>query len=120
VANIDDPFHFSTVTRQTLEHVHQAVDTYFEVLKETVSAMPSGGTGIGERMKEEGVQNITAVQELVKRLSEAKDFQEALAIQTAFIHSQLNVFARRAATISEESTKAAQETVVKFSKPPAG
>ena len=39
-------------------------------------------------MKEEGVENITAVQALVKRLSEAKDFQEALAVQTAFIHSQ--------------------------------
>jgi hypothetical protein len=36
-------------------------------------------------MKGEGVENITAVQALVKRLSEAKDFQEALAVQTAFI-----------------------------------
>jgi hypothetical protein len=43
------------------------------------------GTQIGERMKGEGVENITAVQALVKRLSEAKDFQEALAVQTAFI-----------------------------------
>jgi hypothetical protein len=46
-------------------------------------------------MKEEGVENITAVQALVKRSSEAKDFQKVVAVQTAFIHSQLNVFAKR-------------------------
>jgi hypothetical protein len=34
--------------------------------------------------------NITAFQELVKRLSTAGSFEEALRIQTAFMHSQLN------------------------------
>jgi uncharacterized protein HemX len=98
VANDADPFEFNAVTRQALEQAHHAVDAYFDILKEIVSALPSGGTEIGERMKGEGVENITAVQALVKRLSEAKDFQEALAVQTAFIHSQLNVFAKRAAS----------------------
>jgi hypothetical protein len=53
-------------------------------------------------------------------LSEAKDFQEALAVQTAFIHSQLNVFAKRAVSISDASTSTAQDVVKKISKPPAG
>ena len=70
-------------------------------------------------MKEEGVENITAVQALVKRC-EAKDFQEALAVQTAFIHSQLNVFAKRAVSISDASTSTAKDVVKKISKPPAG
>jgi hypothetical protein len=110
VANKADLFEFNPVTRQALEQAHQAVDAYFDILKEMVSAFPSGGTQIGERMKDEGVENITAVQALVKRLSEAKDFQEALAVQTAFIHSQLNVFAKRAENVSVASTSAAHKT----------
>jgi hypothetical protein len=120
VVNKVNLFEFNPVTRQALEQAHHAVDAYFDILKEVVSAFPSGGTQIGERMKEEGVENITAVQALVKRLSEAKDFQEALAVQTAFIHSQLNVFAKRAASISDASTSVAQDVVKKISKPPAG
>jgi hypothetical protein len=51
--------------------------------------LPSGGTELGERLKDQGVENINALQEVVKRLSQAESFEEALRIQTAFIHSQL-------------------------------
>jgi hypothetical protein len=119
VANKPDLFAFNPVTRHALEQAHHAVDAYFDILKEMVSAFPSGGTQIGERMKEEGVENITAVQALVKRLSEAKDFQEALAVQTAFIHSQLNVFAKRVESVSEAPTSAAQDTTKKISRSPS-
>ncbi len=118
MANKADLFEFNPVTRQALEQAHHAVDAYFDILKEMVSAFPSGGTQIGERMKEEGVENITAVQALVKRLSEAKDFQEALAVQTAFIHSQLNVFAKRVVNVSEVPVSAPQDTTKKISKSP--
>jgi hypothetical protein len=120
VADKADPFDVNAISRQALEQAHHAVDAYFDVLKEVVSAFPAGGTEIGKRMKEEGIENITAVQALVKRLSEAKDFQEALAIQTAFIHSQLNVFAKRASSISETSASAAKDAVRNLTKPPAG
>jgi len=56
-----------------------------------VSALPLGGTEIGETLKEDGVENLTAVQEVLKRLSQAGSFEEALRIQTTFVHSQLNV-----------------------------
>ena len=120
MADKADPFDVNAISRQALEQAHHAVDAYFDVLKEVVSAFPAGGTEIGKRMKEEGIENITAVQALVKRLSEAKDFQEALAIQTAFIHSQLNVFAKRASSISETSASAAKDAVRNLTKPPAG
>jgi hypothetical protein len=50
-----------------------------------------GGPEIGETLKEDGVENLTAVQEVLKRLSQAGSFEEALRIQTTFVHSQLNV-----------------------------
>ena len=85
----------------------EALDTYFDFLKKTVSSFPSGGTDLGEKLKDQGVQNITAVHELVKRLSQAKDFEEALRIQTAFMHSQLNALGKQAASLGEAYTKEA-------------
>jgi hypothetical protein len=90
-----DPLGFSETTKQALEQAHQALDTYFDFLKNSVSAFPSFGTDLGERMKEQGVENIAAFQELVKRLSNASSFEEALRVQTAFMHSQLNVLGKQ-------------------------
>ena len=73
-------------SKQAMAQAHEGLDTYFDFLKKTVSSFPSGGTDLGEKLKDQGVQNITAMHELVKRLSQAKDFEEALRIQTAFMH----------------------------------
>jgi hypothetical protein len=54
--------------------------------------------------------------ELVKRLSQAKDFEEALRIQTAFMHSQLNVLGKQAARLGEAYKKTAADAVNKTSK----
>jgi hypothetical protein len=63
--------------------------------------LPSGGTELGERLKDQGVENINALQEVVKRLSQAESFEEALRIQTAFIHSQLNLLGKQATRLGE-------------------
>jgi hypothetical protein len=83
----NDPFGLGETTRQALEQTHQAMDTYFDFLKKSVSSLPSGGTEIGEKWKDESLLNIAAFQELVKRLSTATSVEEALRIQTAFMHS---------------------------------
>jgi hypothetical protein len=100
-------FELNTAAKQAMEQAHQAVDTYFYFLKKSVSSFPSGGTDLGEKLKDQGVQNITAVHELVKRLSLAKDFEEVLRIQTAFMHSQLNALGKQAASLGEAYTKEA-------------
>ena len=92
-------------SKQAMAQAHQALDTYFDFL--TVSSFPSGGTDLGEKLKDQSVQNITAMHELVKRLSQAKDFEEALRIQTAFMHSQLNALGKQAASLGEAYTKEA-------------
>ncbi len=103
-------------SKQAMAQAHEALDTYFDFLKKSVSSFPSGGTDLGEKLKDQGVQNITAVHELVKRLSQAKDFEEALRIQTAFMHSQLNALGKQAASLGEAYTKAAADAVNKTSK----
>ena len=99
-----DPFGFSEGAKTALEQTHQAMDTYFDFLKKSISAFPSGGTEIADKWKEESLLNITAFQELVKRLSTAGSFEEALRIQTAFMHSQLNRLGRQTTSIGAAYT----------------
>ena len=98
-------------SKQVMEQAHEALDNYFDFLKKSVSSLPSGGTHLGGKLKDQGVQNVTAVQELVKRLSQAKDFEEVLRIQTAFMHSQLNALGKQAASFGEACTKEAASGV---------
>ena len=107
MAKDTDPFELNAAAKQAMEQAHQAIDTYFDFLKKSVSSFPSGGTDLGEKLKDQSVQYITAVHELVKRLSQAKDFEEVLRIQTAFMHSQLNALGKQAASLGEAYTKEA-------------
>ena len=75
-----DRFGFTEGAKVALEQTHQAMDTYFDFLKKSISAFPSGGTEFGDRWKEESLLNLTAFQELAKRLSMASSFEELLRI----------------------------------------
>jgi hypothetical protein len=104
------------LNEQTMAQLHQAVDTYFDFLRKSVSSFPSGGTELGEKLKDQGVRNIAAVHELVKKLSQVKDFEEALRIQAEFMRSQFNAFGAQATSLGEAYTKAASDAVNKASK----
>lgn len=62
-----------------------AVDQYFEFLKKNLASFPTGGTDFGETLKAYSQKNITSVRGFLKSLSEAKDFQDVVRIQTEFI-----------------------------------
>jgi len=87
MAKDTDPFELNAAAKQAMEQAHQAVDTYFDFLKKSVSSFPSGGTDLGEKLKDQSLQNITAVHELVKRLSQARilkkrfEFRQHLCIR---------------------------------------
>ena len=60
--------------------------------------------------------NVTAFQELVKRLSEASSFEEALRIQAAFMHSQLNRLGKQTTNFGAAYTKPVATAEVKKPK----
>ena len=41
----------SAFAEQTMEQARTAIDTYFDYLKKAVSSAPSGGTELGEKLK---------------------------------------------------------------------
>jgi hypothetical protein len=91
---------------QAKEQALGAVDTYFDFLKKTISSCPSGGTDLGEKVKIYTEKNIAATHEFIKQLSQAKDFQDAVRIQTQFMQAQLEEFGEQTKSVGEAATGA--------------
>ena len=66
--------------KQTLEQAHLALDAYFEFLKKSVSSFPSGGTELGEKLRDQGVEHINALQEVVKKQRTFKKLFEYIPV----------------------------------------
>jgi len=112
-------------TKQATDRMKQAVeetkgqalgaaDTYFDFLNKTISSFPSGGTEFGEKLKSFAEKNVAATHQFIQQLSQAKDFQDVLRIQTEFMHAQMQAFGEQTTTILEAFTKSAASAV----KPP--
>jgi hypothetical protein len=77
----------SAFANQGMAQARNAVDTYFDFLKTAVSSTPSGGTEFGERLKSYAEANLATTHEFVRQLSQAKDLNEMVRIQTEFMQS---------------------------------
>jgi hypothetical protein len=67
---------------QTVKQTEGAMDNYFNLLQQTMSAIPWGNTDFGEKLKSFTEQNIAAAHDLIQKLSQARDFQDIIKIQT--------------------------------------
>jgi phasin family protein len=73
-----------------------------------------GSNDLTEKMKTYTARNISASADCMHKLSQAKDFQEAIRIQTDFVQAQLNSFAEQARSLGEAYTKAATDATKPF------
>jgi hypothetical protein len=97
--------------KQAVEQTHGALDGYFSFMKTAISSFPSGGTEFGEKLKSYAEQNITAAQEFSVKLSQARDFQDIIRIQTEFMQAQFKAFGEQTKTLSDAITNAAVGSV---------
>ena len=109
-------------TKQATDRMKQAVeetkgqalgaaDTYFDFLNKTISSFPSGGTEFCEKLKSFAEKNVAATHQFIRQLSQAKDFQDVLRIQTEFMQTQMQAFAEQATSLAEAFTKTAASEV---------
>ena len=75
--------------------------------------MSFGRDAVGRKLKDQVTEHITAVHELVQKLSQAKDFEEALRIQNEFMHTQLGAFGEQATSLAEACPKVAADAAKK-------
>ncbi len=99
----------SSMTKAGMEQVREGMNAYFDFLKQAISAYPSGGTNFGEKLKSHAEQNVTATQEYIKKLSEAKTVQDAFRIQTEFVQSQFTAIGEQAKDLADAYSKAATD-----------
>jgi len=96
---------------ETKEQALGAADTYFDFLNKTISSFPSQATEFGERLKSFAEKNVAATHQFIQQLSQAKDFQDVLRIQTEFMQTQMQAFAEQATSLIESFTKTATSEV---------
>jgi len=102
------------VAAKTFAQTRGAADDYFNLMQKAFSFYPMGGTELAEKMKSYTEQNISAAEDFVRKLSQAKDFQDIIRIQTEYMQTQFSICAEQTRGLTEAFTKAATSAV----KPP--
>jgi hypothetical protein len=93
------------------EEARKAVNKYFDFLQKTVSSYPLGDTELGGKAKNCAEKNITIARDYMHKLTQAKNFLEAVPIHTEFVQSQLGSFGEQVKSLGEIYTKAAAEVL---------
>jgi hypothetical protein len=95
------------IVEQMTKQTQGAMENYFGCLQKTMSALPWSNTNLDRILLSYATQNVTATFAFVRKLSQAKNFQDIIKIQTEFMNAQLNSFNDQARIIGEIYTKAA-------------
>ena len=106
-----EPFEsLSQTAEQITEQTKGAMENYFNWLRNAMSALPWRNTNLNRILLSNATQNVTATFAFVQKLSQAKNFQDVVKIQTEFMNAQLNSFNEQAKIIGEIYTNAAAAT----------
>ncbi len=103
----------SGFAEQTMKQAQTAIDVYFDYLKNALSATPSGGTEFGEKLKSYAEANLATTHEFVRQLSQVKDFQGMVRVQTEFVQSLVNAMGDQTKDLTEAFAKAASDIAKK-------
>jgi hypothetical protein len=107
------------IAQQTAEQMTKqtqgAVENYFGWLQGTMSTFPWSNTNLNRILLSNVTQNVTATFALVQKLSQARNFQEVIKIQTEFMETQMDLFNEQAKILSEIYAKAAKDAMERSS-----
>jgi hypothetical protein len=92
---------------QIEERTKHAMETYFSWLQNAMSAFPWSNTNLNRILLSNATQNVTATFAFMHKLSQAKNLEEVVKIQTEFMNAQLGSLNDQAKVIGEIYTRAA-------------
>ena len=95
---------------QTAEQITKQTQDYFGWLQKTMS-VPWSHTNLNRILLNQATQSVTATFAFVQRLSQAKDFQDIVKIQTEFMATQMRSFNEQAKILGEIYSKAAADAM---------
>ena len=96
----------STVAGQTMEKARGAMENYLDFFQKSMSASPWASTEINKKVTDYAQQNVDTAFGFAQKLTQAKDLQDLVCIQTEFFQTQLKSLTEQAKDLSETATKA--------------
>jgi hypothetical protein len=93
---------------QITERTKHAMENYFSWLQNAMSGAPWSNIDLNKKLLSHATENVTAAVGLVQKLSQAKNLEEVVTIQTEFMSKQLDSFKEQTKAMVEICTKAAQ------------
>ena len=98
----------SDVMAQSFEQTSKAMHSYLDLLQKNIKASSVGlDPDLNKKMKSYTEKNIAAAFEFSQKLTQAKDFQDFLRIQTEFVEAQWKAFNEQTKDFGETMTKGA-------------
>jgi len=110
-----EPFKSLTeIAQQTAEQMTEqtegAMETYFNWCQKAVSTSPWGNKELNEKLINYAAENTAAAFGVVQKLSQAKNWQDAVEIQSEFMATRLSSLNEQAKTIREMCAKTIEAT----------
>jgi len=97
----------SAMAGQTMEQARGAMENYLDFFQKSMSASPWAGTELSKKMTDYAQQNVATAFGFAQKLTQAKDLQDLVRIQTEFLQTQMKSLTEQAKDLSETATKAA-------------
>ena len=94
------------VVEETIDRTGDAIEHYADTMQKAFSSFQFSSKELTDKMQSFTQANIEAAQKFVQKLSQAKDFQDVIRIQTEYIQNQFHVFGEQTKSLTEEFTKA--------------
>jgi hypothetical protein len=92
---------------QMTERTQEAITNYFSWLHNAMQAFPWGNTDLNKKLMTYATETFSAPLSFVQKLSQAKNLEDVVKIQTEFIKTQTDSFNEHAKELGEIYTKVA-------------
>src|SRR5215470_3419241 len=92
---------------QMTERTQDAITNYFSWLQNAMQASPWGNTDLNKKLMSYATDTVTAPLSFVQKLSQAKNLEDVVKIQTEFVKAQTDSFNEHAKELGEIYTRVA-------------
>ena len=97
----------STMAGQPMEQARGAMENYLNFFEKSMSVSPWAGTELHKKVADYAQKNVATAFGFAQQLTQAKDLQDVVRIQTEFLQTQMKSLAEQAKDLTETATKAA-------------
>jgi hypothetical protein len=90
---------------QMTERTQEAIANYFSWFQNAMQASPWGNTDLNKKIMSYATETVTAPLSFMQKLSQAKNLEDVVKIQTEFVKAQTDSFNKHAKELGEIYTK---------------